>query len=191
MVSHFVLQIFENKIYNMQDRYFIAITLPDDLSKKISLVQHSLFQPGKVMQPLKPHITLLHPGMLETISPMHIVPMIKEVSSELLPIHINLEATDMFDKRALYIAAVSAELDNLYDQLVQLLPDNVRAQHTVGKNFTSHATLLQAKPKQNLDPKLVQTFKQRIDPLLPQSFTAHNLTLFKRLRPRTYKTTKI
>lgn len=175
----------------MQPRYFIAIILPDDIRHRIGKVQHELFQPGKVMQPLKPHITLLHPNMLMSLPPMHFVPKIKKVADQILPIKIKLTKTDLFDDRVLHIAVESSEIYKLYDELVNHLPEEIKARYTVGRPFVPHITLNQAKPKQSLDSALIDKFKEKIDPLLPQTFTVNNLHQFKWLRPRIYKITAI
>lgn len=117
---------------------------------------------------------------------MHFVPKIKIAGTKILPIEIKLAHTDMFDNRVLFIYADSPLLITLHNDLMQLLPDQIRAQYT-GRKFQPHVTLAQAKPKQNLSPELIAKFKHRIDPLLPQTFTATQLTEFKWLRPHTYR----
>lgn len=171
----------------MNPRYFIGILLPDDLRHMIAGVQHELFQPGNVMQPLKPHITLLHPDELSTLHPLHFVPKIKEVADQLLPVKIKLDKVSMFDKRVLYLNVLAPDLTKLHQYLATLLPEDVLAQYHVSRPFHPHVTLAQAKPNQDLSPELVTEFCSRIEPLLPQTFSAQNLTEFRWLRPRVYK----
>lgn len=175
----------------MQPRYFIGILLPDELRHAIGKVQHELFAPHKVMEPLKPHITLLHPNLLETLSPIFFLPKVREVAEHHLPLTIKLTRIALFDKRVLHIAVDCPELDNLHHDLTDLLPESVRASYMQQRPFTPHVTLAQAKPKQKLTDELITEFQTRLESLLAQSFTATHLTEFRWLRPRTYRTTEI
>lgn len=171
----------------MSNRYFIGIILPEDLIKSIAHIQRDLLVPHKVMPPLVPHITLLDPNTLSTVNAVEFLPAVKEIARANLPINISLRHTSLFGQRVLHIAAESPKLLALQQQLVGLLPEAVRLKYQSGRPFRPHATLAQAKPSQNLSPRLVESFREQIDPLLPQSFTAENLTHFQWIRPRTYK----
>lgn len=175
----------------MHQRYFIGITLPEDLSRQISAVQHDLFIPGKVREPLTPHITLLQPDLLESSPPSYLVPKVERATDAKLPIIVSLGKAALFDQRVLYVAVHSPELYELHEELVKLLPDRVRAMYDISREFVPHVTLAQAKPKQELPPELVNNFKARVDPLLPYSFAAPNLSQFTRIRPRVYEVRKI
>jgi 2'-5' RNA ligase len=171
----------------MQPRYFIGITLPDSLSEKITLAQHELFSTHKVMEPLTPHITLLHPNILMTLSPLYFLPKVKEIADAELPIAIELSKTAIFDDRVLHIAVKSPGLLALQKKLVGLLPDDIRARYEVGRDYTPHVTLAQAKPLQGLDPLLVEQLQARVDSLLPKTFETANISKFTWIRPRKYK----
>jgi 2'-5' RNA ligase len=175
----------------MQQRYFIGITPPEDFSNKIALIQHSLMMPGKTMDPLVPHITLLDPNTLMTLPPMYFLPKVKTVAAEVLPFELEFSRLDMFDKRVLYIAIKSRELQKLQEQLANLLPESILAQYYVGRSYTAHLTLAQAKPKQVLPDDLITTFRRQIAPLLPYRFSAKQLTHFIRQSPRNYKVESI
>lgn len=175
----------------MNPRYFIGITLPDGLSKKIESLQQEFLQPGKVMFPLKPHITLLHPNLLETAAPSHFIPKIKNIAKKDLPIKIDLTGTNMFDERVLYLDVSSKNLIKLQNDLASILPDRIRGQYLIGRSYKPHVTIVQAKPKQNLPPELIAGLKAKINPMLPVSFTTTQITQFTWLRPRTYKINEI
>lgn len=172
----------------MQPRYFIGITLSRALSRTIAQAQDKLITRNTklVMEPLVPHITLLHPDLLMTLPPSHFIPKIKQVADTQLPLTISLEKPAMFDQRVLHISVHSPALIELQKNLVTLLPDQIRAQYEVGRQYTPHVTLLQAKPMQKLPLELIDEFKTRFEPLFPQSFTAYHLAQFHWLRPRSY-----
>jgi 2'-5' RNA ligase len=171
----------------MNPRYFIGILLPDEMRNEVGKIQHELLQPGKIMEPLKPHITLLHPNMVMNISPMYLVPKIKELTNQILPISINLTHTGMFDMRVLHIVVDSPEITDLYSKLTSLLPEETLASYSVGRSFAPHVTVAQTKPKQTLSDEQIYQYQKRIDPLLPYVFQVNKLTIFKWIRPRVYK----
>lgn len=175
----------------MQQRYFIGVTLPDELSSRISRIQDELFHPGKIMQPLVPHITLLPPNVLEKLPPEDFIPQVRKVANKILPAEIKLSEISMFEQRVVYIRVESEAVGHLYDELIKLLPDYVRIKFAANRKFEPHVTLAQAKPKQNLDSKLIKQIKARLSPLLPVHFKAKNLSRFIWQRPRTYHVTEI
>ncbi len=175
----------------MQPRYFIGLTLPRELSDKISRVQAALFTPGRIMQPLTPHITLLAPNTLMTLAPLYFIPRVRTAAQPFLPLEIHLTGCALFDKRVLHIAVDSPHLMDFQAALAELLPDKVRAQYEVGRPYTPHVTVAQAKPRQNLSDDQIDRYRQQLDPLLPQTFTATKLSQFKWLRPRTYQVSSI
>lgn len=175
----------------MNPRYFIGITLPDELSSTISKTQKEFFTPAKTMEPLVPHLTLLDPNMLMELSPIYFLPKVKEIVEVTLPFEVTLTHLDMFDDRVLFISADSAELIILRKDLVKLIPEKVRAQYTVSREYIPHVTLAQAKPNQHLSDELITNIKTNIQPLLPQQITVKNLNQFLWIRPRTYRVKEI
>lgn len=171
----------------MQPRYFIGIALPEALAADIAETQQRLLSGQDVMEPLAPHITLLHPNILMTLAPLYFIPQVRQVADDLLPITIELTKTAMFDDRVLHITVKSPELLKLQKKLVELLPDDVRARYEVGRTYTPHVTLAQAKPLKRLDPVLTEAIKKQVDPLVPEIFQADQLTQFTWIRPRKYK----
>jgi 2'-5' RNA ligase len=170
-----------------QKRYFIGISLPDAISEQISALQSNLFDAQGMQPPLVPHITLLHPNVLMTLSPMYFLPKVKEIAASLLPIEVHLTQVDSFGKRVQYIVVESPALIKLQESLVELLPEKIRAQYYVGREFTPHVTLAQAKPRQQLQAATFQQFTDVITPLLPYKFLATELTQFTWEGPRKYK----
>lgn len=175
----------------MHQRYFIGITLPDNLTEALQEIQKELYDLPGLMQPLVPHITLLHPNILMTMAPMYFVPKVKELSSELLPIEIELTKAALFDMRVLHIAVKSPGLIKLQSRLVELLPDDIRARYEIGREFTPHITVAQAKPLQVLPEALIENLKTQINPLLPKKFNAKTLSQFTWLKPRSFKISPI
>jgi 2'-5' RNA ligase len=171
----------------MHQRYFIGITLPDNLTDVLAKIQGELRDVPGLMEPLVPHITLLHPNILMTLSPLYFVPKVKIIASKTLPIKIDLTKTALFDKRVLHIVVKSPELIRLQSELVELLPDDIRARYQVGREFTPHVTIAQAKPLQELPETLIDNLRMKVDPLLPEKFEAVSLSQFTWLKPRTYK----
>lgn len=173
----------------MQERYFIAISLPDDVAKIITDAQKELLDGYLVMQPFQPHITLVPPNVLDKIPPDLIVPQIKTAAEPYLPIQITLDNFGIFEKRVLYINAISPVLAALQSKLMHVLPYEALARSD--RKFVPHLTLAQAKPKQDLPDELIDNLKQRIEPHLPLNFEAKNISKFKWLKPRTYQDTEI
>lgn len=171
----------------MQPRYFIAIELPEAFSQQLSERQKLLNLSSQILEPLAPHITLLHPSILETLAPSHFVPKIKHVTDQFLPFEVRLVQTAMFDHHVLHIAVDSPELLAMRERLLAVLPDKVRAEYLIGRRFTPHVTLLQAKPGQKLDEALIGRAKSVFAPMLPFSFTAAHVTKFTWERPRSYR----
>lgn len=139
------------------------------------------------MEPLVPHITLLHPNILQTVSPIYLIPLVKQIAETELPIHIELTGTAMFDKRVLHIAVNSPRMINLQAKLVDLLPPDIKARYEIGRKYTPHVTLLQAKPLQALDPSIIKQFENELKAQLPHAFEANKLTIFTWQGPRRYK----
>lgn len=175
----------------MNPRYFIGITLPDDLSRKIASIQLELLTSRFVMEPLVPHITLLDPNTLLELSPMYFVPKVRQAAKDFLPLDIELADLDSFDRRALFISVKSQKIRSLREELVSILPDHIRSKHTVSREFIPHVTLAQAKPNQKLEHTLIDVFRKQITPLLPREFAVSSLDQFQWIRPRTYKVKRI
>lgn len=175
----------------MNDRYFIGITLPGNLSREIEQLQRDLFQPRKVMHPLKPHITLLHPDLLQTLPPDYFVQKIKEIADHSLPFEVKLTGINMFDKRVLYIGVSFENLMDFQEKLVNLLPEDIKARYLTSRPYKPHVTIVQSKPKQNLPQKLIGNFQNKVEPMLPAKFPVTHLAQFTWIRPRTYKIKKI
>lgn len=175
----------------MHPRYFIGIALPDDISSTITAVQKKLAGQYDVMEPVVPHITLLHPNILMTLSPLYFIPLAKKAADAALPINLELTKIAMFDSRVLHIAVKGAALHHLHDELIELLPHDVRARYEIGRKFTPHVTLAQSKPLQTLDSQLITDVSTQMKPLLPQTFEVRHLSQYKSQRARTYTVQQI
>lgn len=165
--------------------------MPDELSTAVSQAQKKLLVPGQVMDPLVPHVTLLDPNMLMELSPTYFLPKVRQTAAVTLPFEVTLTHLDMFDSRVLFIRAESSELIKLRKDLVKLIPEKIRAQYTVNREYIPHVTLAQAKPNQHLSDEQITNIKTKIQPLLPQIITVRSLNQFQWIRPRTYRIKKI
>lgn len=175
----------------MNPRYFIGVSLPDDITSKIQDVQGALLGKESVMEPLIPHITLLHPNILMTLSPLYFIPKVSHATQTFLPFNVELTGIAQFDTRVLYIAVKSPRLTKLQRSLVELLPDDIQARYMAGRHYTPHVTLAQAKPLQKLDPDLVALFEKELQSLLQTKFDVKSLAQFKSHGPRRYQAVPI
>lgn len=171
----------------MNPRYFIGISLPDNLTAEIQGIQTQMMLGRDNMDPLVPHITLLHPNILTTLSPMYFVPQVKVACKKFLPLNIELTKTALFDTRVLYISVKCPALIELHAALVDLLPNDIQARYQIGREYKPHVTLAQARPLQTLNPKIIDLFNKQIGSIIPTSFDVSNVTLFKSIGPRKYK----
>lgn len=171
----------------MQARYFIGIALPVELSRVIMGLQQEMPASSKLMQPLVPHITLLHPDLLADIPPAQFLPRIKKATETFLPLSIRLTHTGRFGKRVLYIAIECPQIMRLQKQLLQLLPEENQDVQGGKRNFTPHITLVQARRKQPLPEQQTRALDEQIELLLPFHFEAEQLAVFTWIKPRTYR----
>lgn len=169
----------------MQYQYFIGVMLPAQLSNKINAIQNSVYSKDIMLKPLVPHITLLHPQPLANISPMILIPKIREITKN-LNIQIKLEQFDNFNNSVFYINVKSPELLDLQLQLVELLPDQIKAKYFVGRKFVPHITIVQARPKLKLPSIITNRYKQKLSSELPYCFNINSLYKFNRQYSRNY-----
>ncbi|MFO0882213.1 MAG: 2'-5' RNA ligase family protein [Candidatus Saccharimonadales bacterium] len=176
----------------VQKRWFIGVTLPDELSDAISGVQQQLKQNDvTLLEPIVPHITLLHPNPLMELSPLYFAPIAKQATDTLLPCDIQLTATSTFRSDVLYISVESPQLHKIYNALVEALPHAVQSSYFVGKEFVPHITIAQAKSGCTLNQNSVQIAEQQLRGLLPASFIASELTRFESNASRSYSVKKL
>ena len=176
----------------VQKRWFIGVTLPDELSDAISSVQHQLRRnDNTLLEPLVPHITLLHPNPLMELSPLYFAPIAKQATDTLLPCDITLTAASTFRSDVLYISVESPQLDQIYNALVEALPHAVQSAYFVGKEFVPHITIAQAKSGHTLRENAFQIAEQQLRGLLPTTFITNELTRFESNASRSYSAKKL
>lgn len=171
----------------MPPRYFIGISLPQGLSNQISVVQNQLYDDKLLIKPLLPHITIVHPNALATVSPMWLTPKIKLIQQDLLPLKIALGGIETFNNSVLHFRVSSIELNKLQENIVNLLPKDVLNTYYVDKRFTAHITIAQAKSRQPLNPKYIELYKQKLGQLSGTTFIVNNLSKFDHTAPRQYQ----
>jgi 2'-5' RNA ligase len=169
-----------------QKRYFIGIQLPAKLADTIGVLQQRLYDERTTLAPLVPHITLLHTNVLTTLAPMHLMPRVRETSASYLPFTVRMTHIDHFGSHVLFIAVESTELVQLHNDLVAILPEKIRRQYYVGRSFTPHVTLMQAKPRLQIPRVITEEFIESLQGLLPHSFSVEHLYKFEWQSPRKY-----
>ncbi len=175
----------------MQPRYFIGISLPEDITGRIQDIQTSLYEEETMLEPLVPHITLVHPNALQTLAPMYFIPKAKDAATPLLPIEITLTDIQVFHNSVAHISVSSEGLNKLHSSLLALLPKSVIAQYYTDRNYKPHVTLLQAKQRQKITPALLANLNDRLQSLLPINFTVTQISCYKWISSREYKIEKL
>jgi 2'-5' RNA ligase len=172
-------------------RYFIGIALPEAISETLSQFQKSHYMLRSMMKPLIPHITLLHPDVLMTISPIFMLPVTKDIGRDFLPMNITLGKINTFNDRVLHIEIESTEVTSIQQQLVDALPGKLKSQYYVGRNFTPHITILQAKHKLKIPEQTVNACIDSLQPIIQESFQVNELSQFIWNNPREYSVKSI
>ncbi len=175
----------------MKYHYYIGLQLPPQLRKQVTELQTKLFEPIDSTEPLEPHITLLPPPAVGEIEPTNLAMHVKAAAQWVLPLEIRLTGTINFGDRAVAIRAESKALHTLQKQLVEVLPFETDVTYFPDPRFTPHITLVQAIRGKTLPAKLIATYEQAAQELLPTSFKATHLTLFEWTKPRQYKAKRI
>jgi len=157
-------------------------------AKLISDIQNNLYDEKLLLKPLVPHITIVHPNSLATVSPLWILPKINNATSHLLPININIDGLGSFSKYNLHLKVSSPQLNEIHHSIISLLPPNIYAANYIGKNqFVPHITIAQCKPMQQLSPKYINAYSQELKSLIGTQFNVKQLTKFEHTAPRQYQ----
>lgn len=169
-----------------QTPYFIGIALPPALDEQIASYKTLLHKEiVHSLRPLVPHITLLHPPSLRGVSSEDLLPEIRKIAPEFLPLTLKLGPIGAFDGTVLYISIESSELTALQSRLVNLIPAKAREIYT-RREFLPHITLVQAGSPHSLDIDSLSRQTSR-NLTLPSYFTVHSVSLFTRRNPREYQ----
>ena len=166
--------------------YFIGIALPSPLNEQVDALKWQLHKEiDNLLQPLVPHITLLHPPSLRGVDVTELLPKMREIIPAFLPLTLSLETIDAFDNTVLYIRARSPQLNDLQAELVKLLPPDAQEMYHQ-RGFIPHVTLAQSRTPQQLD---IAALRNRAlhDIPLPIHFTSESVSIFTRTAPRKYK----
>jgi 2'-5' RNA ligase len=173
------------------NRYFIGLTLPENITRLLEITRHKVFMPQTMLSPLQPHITLLHPNALMQSPPEDLLPKIRAAVQPFLPVKLTLTSLGWFDRRVIYLAVDCPALAQLQSILVAQLPEKIQAKFYDNREFTSHVTLSQAKPYQKLPEDLLDIYSRDLQKYLPSTCTISTLTLFRWQSPRHYKISPI
>ncbi|HET8690448.1 MAG TPA: 2'-5' RNA ligase family protein [Candidatus Saccharimonadales bacterium] len=169
-----------------QDVYFIGIALPPELTQKLGRLKNRLWHnDAELLQPVLPHVTLLHPPSLDGLMPSQLIPQVRQVASRYLPLTIGLTEVGHFGDSVIFVEVQSLKLEALQSQLVKLLPAEVRRLH-YRRPYRPHVTIAQKPEPKALDQSLIEA-EIRGSITLPQSFAVENISCFKRILPRHYR----
>lgn len=172
----------------MPPRYFIGLSLPNNITENISQVQNQIYNENLYLKPLLPHITIIAPNNLERVSPFWLIPKLKQIQTNLMPINIKLVSFGMFHSSNLHIKVESDNIIELYNQCLSLLPKVTISKHLVGKwQFNPHITIVQTKPKLILNQDKIELYKYHLQALIGQEFAINHLTKFEHTAPRQYQ----
>lgn len=175
----------------MADRniYFIGIAIAGELCSQIEKLQEELASDKGMLDPIVPHVTLLHPNCLSGIMPDEFIPAVREVADRYLPLALQLQDVSFFDDTVAFISVESHKLRSLQHQLVRMLPPQVQEAH-FKRPYTPHITIAQIHKPRKLDKEeIVTRTNQSLQ--LPQTIQIDSLAHFQRIVPRNYKPAKI
>jgi len=167
-------------------RYYIGLSLPRGISQQITAIQQELFDGRFVIEPLEPHITLLPPPAVETINPDKLATLARDAAAPFWPLQLTCSHIEHFGAKAVAVGVTSPAIHQLQEVLSRLLPPDAQPAYFPNPQFTPHITLAQSVRGHTLPAELVSAYKQAVTPLLSTTVTAHHLTLYRWLRPRTY-----
>jgi 2'-5' RNA ligase len=169
------------------DRYFIGIAPPPALTRKIASVQQRFHKPALLLQPLQPHITLLHPNSLYNLPHEEFLPKVKALSQKVLPLEIKLQDIGVYGQRVLHMTVESTDLKLLQEFLIKLLPAETAKEFYEGRPYTPHITIAQTLRGKRLPDARNKLYRKKLDPLLPMTFIVNNLTYYEWLAPRHFE----
>ncbi|HET7629954.1 MAG TPA: 2'-5' RNA ligase family protein [Candidatus Saccharimonadales bacterium] len=169
-----------------QEVYFIGIALPSELDRRIAKLKNQLYEADSdLLEPVMPHVTLLHPPSLAGIMPSQLIPEVRRVARRYLPLTIALNDLGSFGDSVAFVEAESLKLRSLQSQLVKLLPTEAQASH-YRRPYRPHITIAQKYEPKALDQVMIAAAINR-ELQLPVSFTVENISYFKRILPRRYR----
>jgi 2'-5' RNA ligase len=174
------------------DLRFIGIALPGELERKLLALQKRLYEPGTMLKPLHPHITLLHPVSLLYIDQEKLLPKVQAIAKKLLPLRVTLSEFDHFENQTFHITINHHEHDlhHLQHELVSLLPNRVRVQH-YSQPFRPHITICQSRTGELHHHSLYEQAKEQLNLSHPLEVTVNDVNLFEHTGPREYSVEKI
>jgi 2'-5' RNA ligase len=167
----------------MQNVYFIGLKLPNELEAVVNNIQDEL-QNSRLLTPLVPHITLLHPALLEEVDESDLLPRMYAIAQKSMPLRVELGEVATYDNRSVHISVRSPQLFELQQALVQLLPHDIIARHRYA--FTPHVTLAQSVHGKSVPDMLEAAYREKLEPFIPCYFQADEITYFDWQKPRHY-----
>jgi 2'-5' RNA ligase len=175
----------------MGHRYYIGFRLPEALAKDIERIQEELFDPAYAREPLEPHITMLPPPAVERLEPEELVRQIRATAGSFWPMRITLAEVEKFKNTGIAIRVDSEAIHTLQHRLVALLPPKSEVTYFPNPVFSPHVTLAHAHRGKQLPVKLARAYEERFADILPTTFEATELTIFKWIAPRRYTAVSI
>lgn len=173
-----------------QKVYFIGIALPQKLGRQVSELQWQLRErEPRLLAPILPHVTLLHPPSLQGIQAAELLPRVHEAAAHYLPLNLTISGIGFFGKRVCYLKVESLALESLQAHLVRLLPPDAQAIH-YKRPYVPHVTMAQIYDPHTLDrAALGADISGGMS--FPTSFTVSSVSSFTRILPRQYRPEEI
>jgi 2'-5' RNA ligase len=168
------------------ERYFIGVAPSEALAGKLSAIQRRLHKPNLLLEPLEPHITLIHPNALYTMTADRFLPKAASIAKRILPIPIRLSDVGVFGGRVLHIRIDSTDLALLQEFLIRQLPPDTVKQHYDNRPYTPHITVAQTKRGKRLPAEVIRQFTAALKPLLPRTEHIGTLSVYEWQAPRRY-----
>jgi 2'-5' RNA ligase len=173
------------------ERYFIGISPPAEVSESLRKLQRKHHKAKLMLEPLEPHITLLHPNALSHLEAEKFLPMVRRVSRQFLPFDVTLHEVSMYGKRVLFCSIDSPQLVGLQASLIKLLPERVIRQFYEGRPYQPHLTIAQSIRGKRLPEQLTYPLEKDVMKLLPHTFSVTHLHRFEWEEPRIYKSVRV
>jgi 2'-5' RNA ligase len=166
---------------------FVGIALPGEIEQRLLDLQKRLYEPGTMLEPIQPHITLLHPMSMLYVDTKKILPKMRKVAKMFLPLNVTLYGFDHLDNHTFHVSVNHLEHDlyKLQHELVSLMPREVQARY-YSHPFQPHITICHSRTGELHHHSLYKTSKKYLDLSKPITVSINKLSLFKHIGPRKY-----
>ena len=125
-------------------RRYIGFTLSSSDEDTIVTIRNPHIQ-GNVKRPLRPHITLIPPAMMEILEDEFVINTLDDVLGDYSAFSVQNEGPADFDKRLVYLQLENTQIGSLQKDLMRSLGFDEYFVKPVGQTgYVPHITLLQS-----------------------------------------------